>query len=36
LMEFGGEYKLLKELSYTIPHSSHHRRLVIFERQGAA
>jgi 16S rRNA (guanine(527)-N(7))-methyltransferase RsmG len=35
LREFGGEYKLLKDLSYTIPHSSHHRRLVIFERRGA-
>jgi 16S rRNA (guanine527-N7)-methyltransferase len=35
LMEHGEGYRLLQDLSYTIPHSSHHRRLVIFERSGA-
>jgi 16S rRNA (guanine(527)-N(7))-methyltransferase RsmG len=35
LMEFGREYELLKGLSYTIPHSSHQRRLVVFGRRGA-
>jgi len=29
---FRATYKLSQELSYTIPHSSHHRRLIVFKR----
>jgi len=29
---FGASYKLIKDVSYMIPHSSHHRRLIVFER----
>jgi 16S rRNA (guanine(527)-N(7))-methyltransferase RsmG len=29
---FGARYKLSQDLSYTIPHSSHHRRLIVFKR----
>jgi 16S rRNA (guanine(527)-N(7))-methyltransferase RsmG len=29
---FRTRYKLSKDLSYTIPHSSHHRRLIVFKR----
>ena len=29
---FGANYKLTKDLSYTLPHSSHHRRLIVFKR----
>jgi 16S rRNA (guanine(527)-N(7))-methyltransferase RsmG len=29
---FGANYKLSKDLSYTIPHSFHHRRLIVFKR----
>jgi 16S rRNA (guanine527-N7)-methyltransferase len=28
---FGANYKLIKDVSYMIPHSSHHRRLIIFK-----
>lgn len=29
---FRDTYKLSQDLSYTIPHSSHHRRLIVFKR----
>jgi 16S rRNA (guanine527-N7)-methyltransferase len=29
---FGSNYELGEDLSYVIPHSSHHRRLIVFER----
>jgi len=32
LREFRHAYKLLQDISYTIPHSPHRRRLIVFER----
>jgi 16S rRNA (guanine(527)-N(7))-methyltransferase RsmG len=32
LEAFRTAYKLSQDLSYTIPHSSHHRRLIVFKR----
>ncbi|MBN1104214.1 MAG: 16S rRNA (guanine(527)-N(7))-methyltransferase RsmG [Deltaproteobacteria bacterium] len=32
LEDFRGAYRLLQDISYTIPHTPHRRRLVIFER----
>jgi len=32
LREFTHAYKLLQDISYTIPHSPHRRRLIVFER----
>ncbi len=32
LVEFSKEYKLIRDLSYTLPDSTHHRRLILFER----
>jgi 16S rRNA (guanine527-N7)-methyltransferase len=32
LRAFRDTYKLSQDLSYTIPHSSHHRRLIVFKR----
>jgi 16S rRNA (guanine527-N7)-methyltransferase len=29
---FGARYTLSRDLRYTIPHSSHHRRLIVFKR----
>jgi 16S rRNA (guanine527-N7)-methyltransferase len=29
---FRAHYRLSQDLSYTIPHSSHHRRLIVFKR----
>jgi 16S rRNA (guanine(527)-N(7))-methyltransferase RsmG len=30
---FPGDYRLIQDLAYTIPHSPHRRRLVIFQRR---
>jgi 16S rRNA (guanine527-N7)-methyltransferase len=32
LRAFESSYKLIKDVSYMVPHSSHHRRLIVFER----
>ncbi len=32
LTQFPREYKLIQDFSYTIPRSTHHRRLILFER----
>lgn len=32
LRSFRNQYKTIQDISYTIPHSSHRRRLVVFER----
>ncbi len=29
---FGEEYALIQDLRYTIPHTTHHRRLIVFRR----
>ena len=31
-LHFAGEYELIQDLSYSIPRSTHHRRLILFER----
>jgi 16S rRNA (guanine(527)-N(7))-methyltransferase RsmG len=28
----GGEYRLSRDLRYTIPHTTHHRRLIVFKK----
>jgi len=35
LRNYSKTYKLIQDLSYTIPHSSHHRRLIVFKRMGS-
>jgi 16S rRNA (guanine(527)-N(7))-methyltransferase RsmG len=30
---FGEEYSLLQDLHYTIPHTTHHRRLIVFKKR---
>lgn len=34
-MRFSDTFRLLQDIAYTIPHTSHQRRLVIFERKSA-
>jgi len=29
---FGEDYRLLKDFNYTIPHTTYHRRLIVFKR----
>ena len=29
---FGEEYRISRDLSYTIPHTKHHRRLIVFKK----
>jgi 16S rRNA (guanine527-N7)-methyltransferase len=32
LNQFGEDYSLFKDLTYTIPHSTNHRRLIVFQK----
>ena len=35
LIQFPSEYHLIQDLSYSIPRSNHHRRLILFERTSS-
>jgi len=35
LIQFQGEYRLIEDLSYSIPRSTHRRRLILFERTSS-
>ena len=35
LIQFPREYKLIQDLAYSIPRSTHHRRLILFERTSS-
>jgi 16S rRNA (guanine527-N7)-methyltransferase len=35
LIQFPSEYQLIQDLSYSIPRSNHHRRLILFERTSS-
>jgi 16S rRNA (guanine527-N7)-methyltransferase len=34
-IQFPGEYRLIQDLAYSIPRSTHHRRLILFERTSS-